>query len=379
MEGFLLLEDGRLFKGKGFGFKGTVLGEAVFQTAMVGYQEILTDPSYAGQMVTMTYPHMGNYGVNPEDVESRRPRLRGFLVRQASGIASNWRARGTLNSYLEGHRVIGLMEVDTRALTRHIRSRGAMKALLSNENLDPDAAAERLRGYAGIDVEDLTAQVTCAKPYPFLYESSRESDLFRATLTPGRRCSRPVHVVAVDYGLKENILRNLLLRGCEVTVVPAYSPVRDLIALNPDGVFLSNGPGNPEMASEALPLVRYAAEHYPTFGICFGHQLLALAFKGGTYKLPFGHRGANHPVKNLETGRVEITSQNHGYAVSRDRFPEDFVETHTNLNDGTVEGMKHRSLNVFSVQYHPEASPGPHDSLYLFDEFVRRIEEGAHE
>jgi carbamoyl-phosphate synthase small subunit len=327
-------------------------------------------------MVSMTYPHMGNYGVNPEDVESRQPKLKGFLVRQASSIASNWRARGTLNSYLQEHGVVGLMEVDTRAVTRHIRSRGAMKALLSNENLDADDAARRLEEYAGIDVEDLTAQVSCRKPYSFHYDPKEESALFRATLRPGRVCRRTLHVVAVDYGLKENILRNLLLRGCEVTVIPAYSPVRDLVALNPDGVFLSNGPGNPEMASRALPLVRYAAEHYPTFGICFGHQLLALAFNGRTYKLPFGHRGANHPVKNLEGGRVEITSQNHGFAVSRDHFPEDFVETHRNLNDGTVEGMKHTSLNVFSVQYHPEASPGPHDSLYLFDEFIRRIEDG---
>ena len=374
MDGYLLLEDGGIFRGRGFGFRGAALGEAVFQTAMVGYQEILTDPSYAGQMVVMTYPHMGNYGVNPEDVESRAPALRGFLVREVSAVPSNWRARGTLDSYLQEHRVVGLRDVDTRALTRHIRSRGAMRALLGNDGTPVEEARARVSGYAGIDVEDLTAQVTGGKAYTFSYQTGGEPAAFREVITPSRTARRPLHVVAVDYGLKENILRNLLLRGCQVTVIPAYSPVRDLVALNPDGVFLSNGPGNPEMAAKALPLVRYAAEHHPTFGICFGHQLLALAFGGTTFKLPFGHRGANHPVKNLETGRVEITSQNHGFAVAREGFPEGFVETHTNLNDGTVEGMRHTELNAFSVQYHPEASPGPHDSLYLFDEFLRRME-----
>ncbi len=377
MEGYLLLEDGSLFRGRGFGFHGTVLGEAVFQTAMVGYQEILTDPSYAGQLVVMTYPHMGNYGVNPEDVESRQPHLRGFLVREVSVLPSNWRARGTLDSYLKEHGVVGLKEVDTRALTRHLRSRGALKALLTNEPLDAAQARERLDRFPGIDNQDLTSEVSCRKAYAFRHEPGREPPHFKETLAPGRVASGRLHVVAVDFGLKENILRNLLLRGCEVTVIPAYSTVRDLVALGPDGVFLGNGPGNPEMARGALPLVRYAAEHYPTFGICFGHQLLALAFGGQTYKLPFGHRGANHPVKCLPKQRVEVTSQNHGFAVDEASLPDLFEVTHRSLNDGTVEGMRHRELNVFSVQYHPEASPGPHDSLYLFDEFVKRMEEGT--
>jgi carbamoyl-phosphate synthase small subunit len=355
---------------------GTALGEAVFQTAMVGYQEVLTDPSYAGQLVCMTYPHMGNYGVNPEDVESRKPRLRGFLVREVSTVPSNWRARGTLESYLQEHGVVGLKEVDTRGLTRCIRSRGAMKALLTNESLDLREAHRRLEAFGGIDGEDLTGSVSCPRAYSFAFSAGREPGAFVTSLKPSRLARRPHHVVAVDFGLKENILRNLLLRGCEVTVVPAYSAVRDLVALNPAGVFLSNGPGNPEMAAEALPLVRYAAEHYPTFGICFGHQLLALAFGGSTFKLPFGHRGANHPVQNLHTHRVEVTSQNHGYAVERGTLPKEMRITHVSLNDGTVEGLAHRDLNWFSVQYHPEASPGPHDSLYLFDDFIRRMEEG---
>jgi carbamoyl-phosphate synthase small subunit len=374
VDGYLLLDDGTVFKGRGFGLCGMALGEAVFQTAMVGYQEVLTDPSYAGQIVAMTFPHMGNYGVNPEDVESRKPRLRGFLVREVSAVPSNWRARGTLDSYLKEHGVVGLRDVDTRGLTRHVRSRGTMKALLTNQDLDLSEAARRLDAYPGIDGEDLTGAVTCPQAYAFRYEGGREPSAFLSSLKPGRVAKKPLNIVAVDFGLKENILRNLLLRGCEVTVIPAYAPVRDLVALRPDGVFLSNGPGNPEMAAEALPLVRYAAEHYPTFGICLGHQLLALAFGGSTFKLPFGHRGANHPVQNLHTRQIEITSQNHGYAVERGKLPKELKVTHISLNDGTVEGLQHRNLNVFSVQFHPEASPGPHDSLYLFDEFLRRME-----
>ncbi len=378
MDGYLLLEDGTIYRGRGFGHRGTVLGEAVFQTSMVGYQEVLTDPSYAGQVVTMTYPHMGNYGVNPGDVESRKPHLQGFLVREASDVPSNWRARGTLESYLKEHGVVALKEIDTRAVTRSIRSHGALKALLTNEDLHETEAAERLRDYPGIDGVDLTARVTCEKSYAFRFDWGDEPLSFLKALAPERKASRTLHVVAVDFGLKENILRNLLLRGCTVTVLPAYSPVRDLVALEPDGVFLSNGPGNPEMARGALPLVRYAAEHFPTFGICFGHQLLALAFEGKTFKLPFGHRGVNHPVKNLATGRVEVTSQNHGYAVDRGGIPPDFHETHVSLNDGTLEGLRHTSLPVFSVQYHPEASPGPHDSLYLFDDFLALMEGDTH-
>ena len=373
MDGVLLLEDGTVFSGKGFGHRGTSLGEAVFTTAMVGYQEILTDPSYAGQIVAMTFPHIGNYGVNPEDVESRAPALAGFIVHDLSPSPSSWRAHGSLQDYLRLHGVVGLCGVDTRTLARHCRTRGTPKALVSNDGTPIETLRARLAAFPGIDGEDLTARVTAKVPHPFTAGFSGP-DGFVEDLVPARVPERSFRVVAMDFGLKENILKNLTARNCSVTVVPAYMPLQDILALNPEGVFLSNGPGNPEMAAAALPAVRGLAERLPTFGICLGHQLLALAFGGKTYKLPFGHRGANHPVMNKATGRVEITSHNHGYSVDADRLPTGFIPTHVNLNDGTLEGMRHTELPVFSVQYHPESSPGPHDSLYLFDEFIASME-----
>ena len=373
MDGILLLDDGTAFSGKGFGHLGTRVGEAVFTTAMVGYQEILTDPSYAGQIVAMTFPHIGNYGVNPQDVESRAPALAGFVVHDVSPAPSSWRAHGSIQDFLRLHGVVGLCGVDTRALARHCRTRGTPKALVSNDGTPLEALKARLAAFQGIDGEDLTARVTAKAPYTFA-EGFEGPEGFVAELAPARMPGRAFKVVALDFGLKENILKNLTARRCEVAVVPAYTPLDEILALGPHGVFLSNGPGNPEMAAAALPAVRGLAERLPTFGICFGHQLLALAFGGKTYKLPFGHRGANHPVKRLETGRVEITSHNHGFSVDGDRLPAGFSATHVNLNDGTLEGMRHESLPVFSVQYHPESSPGPHDSLYLFDDFMNMME-----
>lgn len=373
MEGILLLEDGTTFAGRGFGHRGTSLGEAVFTTSMVGYQEILTDPSYAGQIVAMTFPHIGNYGVTPEDVESLAPHLAGFVVHDLSLAASNWRAHGNLQDYLRLHRVVALSGVDTRALARHIRSKGAMKALVSNDGTALADLHKRLAEFPGIDGVDLTARVTAREPYPFT-KIFTGPEGFAEALRPARKPSRAFRVAALDFGLKENILKNLTARDCAVTVVPAYTPLDEILDLKPEGIFLSNGPGNPEMAARALPTLRALAERLPTFGICLGHQLLALAFGGRTYKLPFGHRGANHPVKNLRTGRVEITSHNHGFSVDADRLPPGFEATHVNLNDHTLEGMRHRELPLFSVQYHPESSPGPHDSLYLFDDFLAMME-----
>jgi carbamoyl-phosphate synthase small subunit len=373
MLGFLLLEDGTVFEGRGFGHRGTRFGEAVFTTAMVGYQEILTDPSYAGQIVAQTFPHIGNYGVNPEDMESRRPALAGYVVHDLSASPSSWRAHGNLPDYLRLHGVVGLHGVDTRRLVRHTRARGCLKAAVSSDGTPLEELKRQLAVFPGIDREDLTARVTCAAAHSFTDDLSGPEG-FLAAVRPARLPAREFRVAALDFGLKENILKNLTARRCRVTVVPAYAPLDEVLALQPDGVFLSNGPGNPEMAASALPAVRGLAERLPTFGICFGHQLLALAFGGRTYKLPFGHRGANHPVRDLATGRVEITSHNHGYSVDADRLPPGFEATHVNLNDGTLEGMRHTSLPVFSVQYHPESSPGPHDSLHLFDRFIDAME-----
>ena len=373
MDGVLLLDDGSVFPGKAFGHRGTSLGEAVFTTAMVGYQEILTDLSYAGQIVAMTFPHIGNYGVNPEDVESQAPGLAGFVVHDLSPSPSSWRAHGSLPDYLRLHRVVGLSGVDVRALAIHCRSKGTPKALISNDGTPLEALKAQLAAFPGIDRVDLTARVTARAPYAFA-SGFEGPEGFVEALRPARVPAAPLRVAAMDFGLKSNILKNLTARNCEVTVVPAYTPLQDILALEPHGIFLSNGPGNPEMAAAAIPAIRGLAERLPTFGICLGHQLLALAFGGRTYKLPFGHRGANHPVKNLATGRVEITSHNHGYSVDADHLPPGFSVTHVNLNDHTLEGMRHESLPLFSVQYHPESSPGPHDSLYLFDDFVDMME-----
>jgi carbamoyl-phosphate synthase small subunit len=352
----LALEDGKVFSGWSFGRAGETTGEVVFNTALCGYQEVLTDPSYAGQIVTMTYPHIGNYGVNRDDVESARPQVAGFVVREVSTVASSWRASGELHRYLDEAGVVGISDVDTRELTRHLRTHGAKRGAISTLDLHPDALVAKARAARDMNGLDLAREVTCAAPYSFSPEGAAPG-LFK--------------VVAYDFGMKRNILRNLARAGCSVLVVPATTPAREALALDPDGIFLSNGPGDPEPCTYAIEAAKELMEKRPLFGICLGHQILGLACGGKTFKLKFGHRGANHPVKNLVTGQVEITSQNHGFAVDPSLFARpELVLTHVNLNDGTVEGFRHRDLPLLSVQYHPEASPGPHDSHYLFAEFV---------
>jgi carbamoyl-phosphate synthase small subunit len=379
----LALEDGTVFEGRSFGHVGEVTGEVVFNTALSGYQEVLTDPSYAGQIVTMTYPHIGNYGVNPEDVESARPQVAGFVVRESASVVSSWRASGDLDRYLDDNGIIGISEIDTRALTRHLRTHGAMRGALSAECLDARALVEKARGSRSMVGLDLAREVTCARPWTFDPVSEGESrarhlrpSLRRPVAGPPPGAEDRFRVVAYDLGLKRNILRNLVAAGCTVTIVPATTSATEALRLEPEGIFLSNGPGDPEPVQYAVEASRVFIERLPVFGICLGHQILGLACGGRTYKLKFGHRGANHPVKNLLTGQVEITSQNHGFSVDPALFDDPrFVQTHVNLNDGTVEGFRLRDRPVLSVQYHPEASPGPHDSHYLFDEFVSLMRE----
>jgi carbamoyl-phosphate synthase small subunit len=351
----LVLEDGRDFSGWSFGHAGEATGEVVFNTALTGYQEVLTDPSYAGQIVTMTYPHIGNYGVNARDVESARPQVAGFVVREAARVASSWRAEGGLHEYLRQAGIVGIAGIDTRALTRHLRTQGAQRGIVSTETDQVGRLRERALASRSMVGADLAREVTCAGPYE-----------------AGEGGGAPFRVVAYDFGLKQNILRMLVASGCRVTVVPATTTAAAALASSPDGVFLSNGPGDPEPCTYAVEAAReFMERRVPLFGICLGHQILGLACGGTTYKLKFGHRGANHPVKNLLTGQVEVTSQNHGFAVAPGLFERPpFDLTHVNLNDGTVEGFRHRELPVMSVQYHPEASPGPHDSHYLFADFV---------
>jgi carbamoyl-phosphate synthase small subunit len=362
----LVLADGRAFEGEALGARGETRGEVVFNTAMSGYQEVLTDPSYKGQIVCMTYPHIGNTGVNEEDVESRRPWAEGFVVREASPVASSWRATATLDAYLERHGIVGIQGIDTRALTRHLRDHGAQEGVISTEDLDPRRLAAKAKASPGLIGRDLVKEVTCDTAYAWTESVWRLGAGYTAA-PPSR-----VHVVAYDSGIKHNILRQLAAEGCRVTVLPAFAPAEDVLALAPDGLFLANGPGDPEAVPYLAGAVRRLVERgLPTFGICLGHQILALALGARTFKLPFGHHGVNHPVKDLGTGRVEITSQNHGFAVAPDSCVAAGLDvTHVNLNDGTCEGLRHRSLPVFSVQYHPEASPGPHDSHYLFRRFV---------
>jgi carbamoyl-phosphate synthase small subunit len=374
----LALEDGTVFEGRSFGRAGEVTGEVVFNTALCGYQEVLTDPSYAGQIVTMTYPHIGNYGVNIEDVESARPQVSGFIVREASTVVSSWRASGELPRYLDEHGIVGIEGIDTRALTRHLRTHGAERGVVSAIDHDHASLVAKARSSRSMIGLDLAREVTCAEPWTF--DPRSEGKSAAAHLVPvlkGTETGRPrdgeepFRVVAYDFGMKRNILRNLAAAGCVVTVVPATTPAAEALAFDPEGVFLSNGPGDPEPCTYAIEAAKAFVEKLPTFGICLGHQILGLACGGRTYKLKFGHRGANHPVKNLETGQVEITSQNHGFCVDPKLFERpEFAFTHVNLNDGTVEGFRLRDRPVLSVQYHPEASPGPHDSHYLFEEFV---------
>jgi carbamoyl-phosphate synthase small subunit len=382
LEAILALEDGRIWRGRGFGAEAEVVGEVVFNTSMSGYQEILTDPSYSGQIVTMTYPLIGNYGVNEEDPESRRVFAEGFVVRELSRVYSNWRAGQSLDQYLNDAGVPGISDIDTRSLVRHIRERGSMRGCLSTLHTDEQAVVERARSAPEMIGLDLASVVSCKEPY--VWTDAQASAYGSPVLLHPKLEGPPptsenyeprLHVVAYDFGLKHNSLRNLAALGCRVTVVPALTSAEDVIAIKPDGVWLSNGPGDPEPLTGVVANLKKLIGRYPIFGICLGHQLMGLAFGGRTYKLPFGHHGGNQPVKDLTTGRVEITAQNHGFAVDADSLPADCEVTHINLNDNTVEGLRHRSLPVYSVQYHPEAGPGPHDPSYLFDKFVDTIKE----
>jgi carbamoyl-phosphate synthase small subunit len=369
MQGVLALEDGRIFEGEGFGIEGVQTGELVFNTSMTGYQEILTDPSYYKQIVTMTVPHVGNTGINPEDVESARVWVSGFIVRSLSPVVSNWRNKGNLDAYLTEQGVIGLSEIATRALVRHIREKGVMRAAIAHGDAagDTDALVELARSSMDMSGANLVDDVSCAEAYNWTERSDPQWYQNHHYDPAG-----PL-IVAYDLGIKRNILRMLTDRGLRVTVVPARTSYADVLALNPDGIFLSNGPGDPAAVEYAIDNVRNLVGKKPVFGICLGHQILGLALGGQTEKMRFGHRGGNQPVKNLLTGVVEISSHNHGFAVTEDSDLSGAEVTHINLNDHTIEGLRHEELGAFSVQYHPEAAPGPHDSLYLFDEFVKRV------
>lgn len=376
MKTLLVLEDGKTFEGQAFGAIGETSGEVVFNTSLMGYQEILTDPSYRGQMVTMTYPLIGNYGVNSEDVESGKIWAEGFIVREGSRIPSNWRSNKGLSQYLEEQGVVGIQGIDTRALTRHIREMGSMKGVISNGDLDRISLAEKAKSSPGIVGRDLAGDVTCQKTY----EWKEATWMLNCGYKEDQ--SRPKHthaykVVAYDFGAKRNILRKLVEAGCSVHVIPASTPWKDVLDLNPDGIFLSNGPGDPEGVPYAAENIRHLLGKKPIFGICLGHQILALAFGLKTYKLRFGHHGGNHPVKDLKTGRIEITSQNHCFSIREGHLPDFLDVTHVNLNDRTIEGMRHKDLPIFSVQYHPEASPGPQDSAYLFQRFTEMMDSSA--
>ena len=373
MKAILALENGSWYEGEAAGAAGETGGEVVFNTSLTGYQEILTDPSYSGQIVTMTCPEIGNYGVAADDGESREPQVAGFIVRDESPVASNWRSDSTLRDYLVRHNVVAISDIDTRALTRVLRSAGVMRGIIATGEADPRALVEQARGLAPMEGSDLVLGVTCDAPFDW---KPAPSDEF--TTSAERQPGRTLRVAAYDYGMKWNILRRFTAYGCDVRVFPATAPASDLLASNPDGVFLSNGPGDPAALSYAVHNARELVKsEVPVFGICLGHQILSLAMGGSTYKLKFGHRGANHPVKELETGKVEITSQNHGFAVDADSLPKDVKVTHVNLYDGTVEGLRHETKPVFCVQYHPEAAPGPHDADYLFRQFLDEMEKRA--
>ena len=360
----LALEDGAVYTGTSFGATGETFGEIVFNTSMTGYQEVLTDPSYKGQIVTMTYPLIGNYGINAEDCESKAPQVDGFIVRECTRIPSNFRSHGTLADYLAEHRILGLEGIDTRSLVRRLRVRGAMMGVLSTTDLDDVSLVAKARNCPSIVGRDLAKVVMPT-------HNSAWSEGFNSPFVTQElhKSKKPHRVVALDFGMKWNILRCLVELGCEVTVVPGSTSAQEILALEPAGVFISNGPGDPEPLGYAVENIRQLIGKKPIFGICLGHQLLGMAFGAKTFKLKFGHRGANQPVLNQKTGRVEITTQNHGFAVSPESLPADVESTHVNLNDTTLEGMRHKRLPVFSVQYHPEASAGPHDSTYLFEEF----------
>ena len=375
MNAILALENGTWFQGVSAGAAGETTGEVVFNTSMTGYQEILTDPSYAGQIVTMTAPQIGNYGVAGADTESDQPQVAGFVMRDASPVASNWRATGTLRDYLVRHHIIAISDVDTRALTRALRSSGVMRGIIATGSVDPAVLVERARRVPHMEGSDLVKDVTTKAAYDF--ETSLADAVTDAGfgLPPLRRAKRALKVAAYDFGIKTNILRRLAAHGCQVRVFPASTPASEVMAWQPDGIFLSNGPGDPAAVTYAIDNIKKLAEGTtPMFGICLGHQLMGLALGAKTYKLKFGHRGGNHPVKQLDTGAIEITSQNHGFAVDPDSLPATTRVTHLNLYDGTIEGLRHINKPIFSVQYHPEASPGPHDADYLFQEFLDEME-----
>jgi carbamoyl-phosphate synthase small subunit len=378
MRALLALEDGRFFEGESFGATGTQVGEVCFNTAMTGYQEVLTDPSYRGQIVAMTYPLIGNYGTNSLDQESRSPHVRGFVIEELSEVPSSWRSEMSLDEYLRKWKIPGAQRIDTRALTRHLRTRGAMKACLTTEEISPEEAIGKAIEGEGVIGMDYVREVSTPEIYrwdPDDKLSAPWSILQRQDGGSGHPLP-PIRfrIAAYDYGIKENILRLLRQKGFAVTVVPASTAAGDVLALDPDGIFLSNGPGDPAALPYAHKTVHDLMGRKPIFGICLGHQILAFAFGGSTFKLKFGHRGANQPVKDLRTGKVAITAQNHGFAVDPESLPSNVEVTHINLNDGTVEGMRHKELPVFSVQYHPEAAPGPHDASYFFDQFADLIE-----
>ncbi len=370
MTALLVLEDGLTFEGWSFGYPGEGIGEVVFNTSMTGYQEILTDPSYKGQMVVMTYPEIGNYGVNREDVESWRPFVEGFIVRHYNPFPSNFRARSDLGSYLRKNRIPAIQGIDTRALTRHLRDHGSKMGILSTIDFDKRRLLKKVREAPSLVGRDLVREVTCKKPYKWKEGLFRLSDLSDRS---DRSDRSDFTVIAYDFGIKRNILRNLVEVGCDITVVPASTPAEEVLRERPDGVFLSNGPGDPEPVVYAIDTIRRLIGKVPIFGICLGHQLLGLALEGKTYKLRFGHHGGNQPVLDLTTGKVEITAQNHGFAVDTDSLRDKAELTHINLNDKTVEGLRLKKEPVFSVQYHPEASPGPHDANYLFGRFVEMM------
>jgi carbamoyl-phosphate synthase small subunit len=377
MNAILALENGTVYRGTAAGAAGVARGEVVFNTSMTGYQEVLTDPSYAGQIVTMTSPQIGNYGVAPDDVESPAPQVAGFVMREESPVASNWRASGTLRDYLIAHNIVAIADIDTRDLTRLLRSAGVMRGVIATGDVDTGELVQQARSIPSMEGTDLVKEVTCESPFAWPAGVAKPAievppDL---ALPAQTKAKRPLRVGAYDFGIKWNILRRLTTYGCQVQVFPASTPAGDVLASNVDGIFLSNGPGDPAAVDYAIENTRALLQaDKPMFGICLGHQILGLALGGKTFKLKFGHRGANHPVKFLDTGKVEITSQNHGFAVDPESLPSDVKVTHLNLYDGTVEGLKVLDRPVYSVQYHPEASPGPHDADYLFKQFVEDME-----
>ena len=368
---YLALQDGRIFEGSNFGAEGETAGEVVFNTSLTGYQEIITDPSYNGQIVVMTYPEIGNYGVNAEDLESEGPRLRGLVVREYWEHPSNWRSEETLGDFLSRHGIVAVQGIDTREITRTIRTEGAMKGIISTGESDPAALVEKVRSSPDIVGRDLVTEVSCAEPYAWKEGTGRWRPGGDAEAEPGRRFK----VAVYDFGAKRNIMRKLFDLGCDLTVFPSKTDPKDILAGDPDGIFLSNGPGDPAAVEYASKNVRKLIGKKPVFGICLGHQIIGLALGAKTFKLKFGHRGGNQPVKNLETGKVEITSQNHGFAVDPDSLPGNIAVSHVNLNDQTVEGLRHEEHPLACIQYHPEASPGPHDSSYLFRNFTGMMEE----